>query len=90
MAKDNLARPEGLSSLGNKAYDLIIETMKARGVGNDDVGCKVFYSPSEWRTRGEEYGNKSELIVVYDGGKHRSMFNMDACYDGYVLSLIHI
>jgi len=34
-------------------------------------GCKVFYSPEEWRERGEAYGAESELVVVYDGSEAR-------------------
>jgi hypothetical protein len=44
-------------------------------------GCKVFYSPQEWRRRQEDYGSDSELIVCHDGGGHAPYFNPDyGCY----------
>lgn len=33
-------------------------------------GCKVFYSPQEWRDRGEDYGTESVLVICHDGGDH--------------------
>jgi len=41
---------------------------EAMGEEPDPCGCKTFYSPLEWKERGEEYGLESELIVVHDGG----------------------
>ncbi len=38
-------------------------------------GCRAFYSPLEWRAKGERYGCDSELIVVYDGGDVRMAFD---------------
>lgn len=40
-------------------------------------GCKVFYSPKEWKSRGEQHGDGSVLVVTYDGGDHREFFNYD-------------
>lgn len=72
--------PEGLSAKGKKAAHVIIAELKRQGrfcAG----GCKVFYSPKEWKERGEQYGLKSILVVVHDGGDHAGCFNMD--YEQY-------
>lgn len=75
-----LAMPEGLSPKGRKAYETIVKFLREKEM-TDTGGCKVFYSPKEWKARREQYGLESELIVVYDGGDHRPAFNMDACLD---------
>lgn len=74
-----LAMPEGLSRKGKKAYKAIMDVLKKYDDGSkyclaDPGGCKTFYSPQEWRARGEEYGIRSELVVVYDGGGPRNFF----------------
>lgn len=38
-------------------------------------GCQTFYSPGEWRQRGEEYGLRSKLIICHDGGDVATFFN---------------
>lgn len=43
----------------------------------DTGGCRVFYTPEEWKLRGEVYGRDSLLIVVHDGGDHAPAFNLD-------------
>jgi hypothetical protein len=74
---ESLDEPKGLCPVGKKAYAAIVEYLRQRGMTNTG-GCRAFYSPTEWRERGEEYGLKSKLIVVYDGGDLRPFFNMDA------------
>jgi hypothetical protein len=72
----DLERPQGLSDVGNVAHALIrafLEELELTHTG----GCKAFYSPSEWRDRGEKYGLESELIVVHDGGSLSRVFNLD-------------
>lgn len=76
----DLAMPEGLSPRGEKAYRAIMKFLKARGLTGTQ-GCKVFYSPEEWKERGEQYGTESVLVVVYDGADARRCFSMDACYE---------
>jgi hypothetical protein len=39
-------------------------------------GCRTFFSPKEWATRGEEHGLKSKLIVAYDGGDYAPFFRI--------------
>ena len=76
----DLDKPADLSAKGKRAHAIIVEFLLAHGL-TDTGGCTAFYSPSAWRARGEEYGKQSELIVVYDGGALRPVFNMDAAYD---------
>jgi len=76
MSEHNLDRPEGLTPLGDKAYDAVMAALQEKGATNSG-GCKVFYSPEEWQERGESYGAESELIVCHDGGAHAMFFNMD-------------
>lgn len=76
MAVDRtLAKPEGLSKLGEAAYAAILEFLHQHDLDHTG-GCKAFYSPDAWKERGEEYGTKSVLIVVYDGGSHRCCFTL--------------
>ncbi len=75
MVTDKLNEmPVGLSSKGKRAYKAII---KALGDNTDTGGCKTFYSPAEWKARGEEYCTRAELIVVYDGGSVAPYFEYD-------------
>jgi hypothetical protein len=62
--------PEGLSPAGFNAAVAFRQQAVLQGLANSG-GCKVFYSPQEWRERGESYGCESELVVVYDGSEAR-------------------
>lgn len=62
--------PEGLSHAGFNAAVAIRQQAVQQGLTNSG-GCKVFYSPAEWKERGEVYGRESELVVVYDGSDAR-------------------
>jgi hypothetical protein len=77
-----LEKPEGLSLPGTRAHKAIVDFLKKEGLGNTGAGSHgVFYSPSEWRQRGEEYGCNALLIVTYDGGDHRHAMTLDSeCY----------
>jgi len=74
--------PTGLSRLGRKAAFVIRDFCRDHGL-DDTGGCKVFYTPKQWRERHEEYGCKSELIVVHDGGDHSVAVCMDAAYENF-------
>ena len=78
----DFAIPEGLSAKGREAAEAIIKFLEANGA-DDAGGCKVFYTPKEWADRDEEYGLKSELVVVHDGGDHAGAFNYS--YEQYDL-----
>jgi hypothetical protein len=74
--------PENLSQEGKTAYNTIMAFLSAKSM-NYGGGCKSFYSPEEWEDRGEQYGLKSKLIVVHDGGDLAQIFNLD--YERYSL-----
>jgi hypothetical protein len=38
-------------------------------------GCTPFYSPTEWKERGEKYGRESLLIACHDGGDLEGFFS---------------
>lgn len=59
-----------------KLEQLILETAQSV-LGEVDTAGRSFYSPKEWKARGERYGLQSELIVVHDGGDLASFFNPD-------------
>lgn len=78
--EDVFAMPENLDAAGQRAHSAIVAQLQK--VGHTETGgCKTFYSPEEWRERGEEYGTSSKLIVVYDGGEVALSFSMDAAYN---------
>jgi len=75
-----LEKPNDLCPLGEKAYEVIRSFLVEKGL-DDCGGCKVFYSPTEWKARGEKYCTGSTLVVVYDGADARRAFNMDYGYE---------
>lgn len=66
--------PDGLSPKGRAAAERIIAFLKSKDRLYSG-GCKVFYTPEQWKERGEQYGCDSLLIVVHDGGDHAGAFN---------------
>ena len=83
MTIDNpsdLNMPEGLNDAGRRAHAIIVAYLKERGF-SDNGSCTAFYAPTAWAAREEQYGTKSHLVVVYDGGAICPVFSMDAAYD---------
>jgi hypothetical protein len=76
----DLAMPESLDDAGQRAFKIITAYLQAHGRDNTG-GCKAFYAPAEWAAREEQYGTRSHLVIVYDGGAMRPVFSMDAAYD---------
>jgi hypothetical protein len=76
----DLTVPPKLSPAGRRACEVIHEHL-TKHEATYTGGCRTFYSPAEWRERGEEYGRDAVLIVVYDGGNVRPYFSLDAAYD---------
>jgi len=72
--------PKGLSREGRSAA-AAIKKFAARKFGAETSGggCRAFYTPKEWRERGEDYGGNAELVVVHDGGDLAPCFNWDYC-----------
>lgn len=76
------AKPEGLSPAGERAYEAIMKVLRAHEA-TETGGCTSFYSPEQWKDRGEEYGRNAELIVVYDGGDLGQFFSLGHSYPSY-------
>lgn len=82
--RDNptLRIPTGLSRRGRNAAMAILRLLQEQAIEGkiETGGCRLFYSPAEWKERGEDYGTKASLIVVYDGGDayHYFSFNTEA------------
>ena len=83
MDSNGIQKPVGLSDLGEKAYKIITDLLIEREMTYTG-GCRSFYSPREWKERGEQYGLDSQLIIVYDGGDLRPCFCMnEGFYQSY-------
>lgn len=68
--------PEGLSPLGHLAAETIRTFLTEHDLLIHGGGGK-FYTPEQWRDRGEQWGGDSLLIVIHDGGDHSGAFNLD-------------
>ena len=62
---DDLKIPADITGAALDAAQAIATWARRRG---GTGGCRTFYSPAEWKARGEEFGLESVLIVVHDGG----------------------
>lgn len=51
--------------------------VKVAGKGATGGGCPAFYTPEQWRERGEAYGLDAKLIVCHDGGALAKFCNYD-------------
>lgn len=76
LGEEDLASPEGVSERAMRAHAVIVRILVSAGRDNT-AGCRAFYSPKEWRERGEDYGGRSELVIVYDGGDVGQCCRMD-------------
>ena len=83
MDNKDLTCPENLSPLGKRAHKAIMEVLRRHEMTYTG-GCKAFWSPQEWKDRGESYGHLSELVIVYDGGDLVPFFSPESV-QGYVL-----
>ena len=63
-----------LSGESKKVADIVNSVMGEDAYGG---GCKAYYTPDEWRERGESYGTESVLILVHDGSDLASYCNID-------------
>lgn len=66
MSNPDLAVPKGLSEKGREAVQIILDILKDREITYTG-GSKAFYSPAEWKAKGEQYCQNALLVVVYDG-----------------------
>ena len=74
-----LEKPDDLCADGDRLYEIVLQFLKDYHLLYTGH-CKAFYSPQEWRDRGEEWGRSSLLVVVYDGGDLMSAFDYN-CSD---------
>jgi hypothetical protein len=74
MGANDLDIPTGLSAKGRKGAKIIKKFLTDIGETSQG-GCRLFYTPQEWKNRGELYGTSGELVVVYDGGYLYSVMN---------------
>ena len=65
MTGNDIKIPGGLSAMGRAAAGAIKKELIARD--GETGGYWAFYSPKQWRERGEQYGRNAELIVCHDG-----------------------
>ena len=73
--------PGGLSPLGRQAAIVIVEkTLQHRATYTG--GCTTFYTPAEWRSRGEPLEDGAVLVVVYDGGDVGRLIDYERCCPG--------
>jgi hypothetical protein len=76
--KDNWAVPTGLSRKARKLAFALAKLAKER---NWNAGQKVFWSPKQWRDKGESYGRDAELVILHEGGAHAPFFSLDHAYN---------
>ncbi len=57
--------PKGLSRKGRSAALAMVRVLAENGHTTEE---RSFYTPREWRERGETSGEGAALIVVHDGG----------------------
>ncbi|MCR4286194.1 MAG: hypothetical protein NUW00_04845 [Candidatus Kaiserbacteria bacterium] len=69
--------PCGLSRKGRQAAIMIRERVLEKMKDTTGGGGRAFYTPQEWRDRGEDYGCESLLIVCHEGGSMAGFFNYD-------------
>ena len=50
-----------------------------RRVVGGEIPDSDFKTPQEWAERGEDYGLKSVLVVLHDGGNQAPYLNLDYC-----------
>jgi hypothetical protein len=76
MENPDLACPRGLCEDGMRAYLAIMKFLMDRKMTYTGR-CRAFYSPSEWKERGEWHGADSFLVVVHEGGDLDRAFDFD-------------
>ncbi len=83
--------PEGLSRHGVRSWFLIMKMLEEqhpeiKETSPEKINHKYFYSPAEWKARGETYGLSGELVLIHEEGYLTGYCNLDYCdYAGYEL-----
>ena len=73
-----------LKGKAKEAADLIVTHIRDTFDHEPDGGgCKAFWTPKEWKAKGENYGRDSVLVLCHDGGDLGPFFSYD--YEAYTL-----
>jgi hypothetical protein len=67
--------PTTMTARQREAVDIVMRVAQEFEPRTVDGGGRDFYTPQEWIMRGEDYGLRSALIVVHDGGNLAPFFN---------------
>jgi hypothetical protein len=67
--------PTGICRAARKGAVVIRQFAIQHGLTH--TGGRVFYSPQEWRERGERHATHSLLVIVYDGAAIRQALSFD-------------
>lgn len=78
----DLEIPAGLSARGAEAARLIRRYLLTNELTYTG-GCQAFYTPREWRERGEPYSQGAVLIVVHEGSEVAYLFDYDKVNGNY-------
>lgn len=76
--------PTTMTKRQREAADIVMRVAQDFEPRTLDNGSRDFYTPDEWRARGESYGLNGSLIVVHDGGNLAPLFNHDYGYSSWV------
>jgi hypothetical protein len=71
------AMPERLSPEGQRGWKIITDFLRQRRLTHSGGHTKVFYSPDEWKAKGEDETG-GELFIVHDGGEHARAISWEA------------
>ncbi len=74
----DLSCPPGLTAEGYHAWEVILKFLRQNRMLYTG-GCKAFYEPYDWVSRGNEYGRDSVLVICHDGGSLAYLCNYDHC-----------
>jgi len=64
-----------LNPTQQKVANEIMSVVRTYTGGLYTGGCKAFYTPEQWKDRGEQFGLYSILIVCHDGGDFAPFFD---------------
>lgn len=83
-----MTKKEATGHLRGEARRIAEAIFNVAAVENDERGektlytggCTPFFSPKDWKARGERYGGDSKLVIVYDGGDLYEFFGSYATF----------
>jgi hypothetical protein len=72
--QDTFAIPDDITPRAREAAEIILAQARALNISAEGEG-RLFYTPAEWRKRGERYGLNADLIVVHEDGLKLAILN---------------